>query len=268
MTAWEWPLICLSGLLGSAHCIGMCGPFALTLGLGSAGVSANAGRQLLYSLGRITTYAVLGAAAGYAGWRVSRQFSSLAILQAGLSIAAGLFLLYEGLRTAGLWPVRRRGGGQAACLGSSALRTFLTSPRRVDVFLAGLFTGLLPCGLVYAFLALAMNTRSVWPGMAVMAAFGAGTVPAMMLTGVGAALVSWSARRRLLRIAACCVVVTGLLTLARGFAALHSAPGEPSPRCPMCAPNASVAVTPVPPAPVPLAETRTSPDTGGPSPDC
>ncbi len=81
-------------------------------------------------------------------------------------------------------------------------------------------TGLLPCGLVYGFLALACSTASLPRGAATMAAFGLGTVPLMVLTGTGASLVSMVTRRRLLRFAAWCVVLTGIVSLARGTMAL------------------------------------------------
>ena len=62
----EWPLLVASGLLGSAHCLGMCGPFALAIGSRSSDWRDNMRRQACYSVGRIFTYAVLGAAAAFA----------------------------------------------------------------------------------------------------------------------------------------------------------------------------------------------------------
>ena len=56
----EWPLVVVAGLLGSSHCLGMCGPLALAVGAGTRDVRANLVRQLTYSAGRIATYAALG----------------------------------------------------------------------------------------------------------------------------------------------------------------------------------------------------------------
>ena len=72
------------------------------------------------------------------------------------------------------------------CLAGSLVGPFFASPRRLLVFLAGVLNGFLPCGLVYGYLALASSTASLPLGLATMATFGAGTVPVMVLTGVGA----------------------------------------------------------------------------------
>ena len=56
----EYPLIFLAGLAGSWHCVGMCGGFASALGADPRGRSATLGRQLIYNLGRVTTYCFIG----------------------------------------------------------------------------------------------------------------------------------------------------------------------------------------------------------------
>jgi sulfite exporter TauE/SafE len=233
----EWPLIMFGGLLGSSHCVGMCGGFALTIGLGARSVRHNVARQLVYSAGRIFTYAFLGSLAGFAGFWFARRTGILVHVQASLSVAAGLILVVQGLLALGVSPFGSRGkrsaiGAGPSCLAGSFVGPFLASPRWHHVFIAGMLNGLLPCGLVYGYLALASSTASLPIGMATMAAFGAGTLPAMVVTGVGASIVSFASRRRIFRVAGALVLLTGLLAVARGAAFWNQ---ESSPQCPGCA---------------------------------
>jgi sulfite exporter TauE/SafE len=104
-----------------------------------------------------------------------------------------------------------------------------------EVFLAGLFTGLLPCGLLYGMLALAASTRDVVQGLVAMVAFGLGTVPAMAAAGLGGSLLGLAARRRLHSVAAWCLVLTGLISIARGVGHVSFSQAPPS-GCPFCEP--------------------------------
>ncbi|MCO6455537.1 MAG: sulfite exporter TauE/SafE family protein [Pirellulaceae bacterium] len=230
----EWPLVFMAGLLGSSHCIGMCGGFALALGSSSPTLAANLSRQLVYTSGRVFTYSVLGTLAAFGGWRMAAAMPRLVNLPAVLAIVAGGFLVYQGLRSAG-WLGRPAKGSASGCLAGSIFSTFLTSPGWSNAFLAGMLTGLLPCGLLYGMLALAASTRNLWLGGAAMALFGLGTAPVMVLAGSGGSLLTLAGRRHLLRIAAWCVVLTGLISIARGcgFLTLEAALVDPS-RCPFC----------------------------------
>ena len=180
----ELPLVLAGGLLGSTHCLGMCGPFALMIGGAARGWRGNLARQLLYSAGRVFTYAWLGAAAGFGGMRLSQLAPAMVSVPALLAVGAGALLLYQGLASAGV--LRRLGWrGASPCFGAAWLAAFLRDPRPVGVLLAGVFTGFLPCGLVYGFLALAGATANVLHGGLLMAAFGVGTAPMMTLAGLG-----------------------------------------------------------------------------------
>ncbi len=230
----ELSLILLAGILGSSHCIGMCGPFALTIGAGTNNWQANLSRQTLYTLGRVFTYSILGAIAGFAGLYLQRAIPTLVNVAAVLAIVAGAFLLYQGLLAARV--LRRRVPNTAgiACLASEFLGSFLKSPGRANIFLAGLFTGLMPCGLVYGFVALAASSSNMLWGAALMATFGLGTAPVMMLTGCGGGWLSLATRARLYRLAAWCVVLTGVVSIARGFGFIELSGGAAERGCPMC----------------------------------
>jgi sulfite exporter TauE/SafE len=238
----ELPLVLVSGMLGSAHCLGMCGPFALAIGAGAPNWRRNLMRQSCYTAGRVFTYGFLGACAGYAGATLGESAADWVRVPAVLAIVAGLFLIYQGLTTAGAIPVwngwnkPRRPEGSSPCLTASFFASFLRHPRAHGVFLAGLFTGFLPCGLVYAFLALAASSANLLMGAATMAAFGLGTAPVMIATGWGGSLLRWTWRRRLLQLAAWCVVAAGVISIARGTGYLHGLPWHTSAdaNCPFC----------------------------------
>ena len=191
-------------------------------------------------------------------------------MQAMLAIVAGVLLVGQGLVSAGLWPrelvarIRARtttpqghaalavlsqaapsqsaglpSSAGSSCLMSGMLGTFLRAPSLLHVLLAGVLTGFLPCGLVYGFLALAASSSSFSLGTLTMIAFGLGTVPLMVLAGSGLSLVSLATRTRLLRVAAACVILTGMISLARGVGVLDLAQRdlarhEAPPSCPLC----------------------------------
>lgn len=244
LEAVQLPLVFLGGLLGSSHCIGMCGGFAMAVGFGSESLAANARRQLTWSTGRIFTYAFGGAICGFLGERLSGRFS-FASMQGILAIAAGILLIVQGLLSAGVFKRKLRVGRKCSIAGFSWLLPIgqLMKPSRnnartradaAETFLAGVMTGFLPCGLVYAYLALAAASGSLWWGTATMVAFGLGTVPIMVATGTGMSLLSLPARTRLFRVAAWCVFITGILTIGRGVAAIDLEPEHGKPVCPLC----------------------------------
>lgn len=227
----EWSLIFLGGLLGSSHCVGMCGGFALSVGMGASGWQNNLARQIVYSLGRLFTYTFIGTVVGFVGLRLSQQ-ATIVNVQAVLSIVAGLLLVIQGLYSAGVLPAwRMRASSQSNCLARSFFGSFLTSPGWWNMFIAGLLTGFLPCGLVYAFLALAASSGDMLAGAMIMSLFGLGTIPIMVLTGTGATAFALTTRTRLLKIAAACVVITGIISMNRGLAYWQQAPTN---SCPMC----------------------------------
>ena len=185
----------LFGLLGSFHCVGMCGAIALALpGAGGSRQRYVAGR-VLYNLGRVTTYALLGGAAGVLG-----QGLRLAGWQQGLSLLSGGLILL-------LVVVPERYLGQAAAFldldvvlakVKSRLAYFYQQPSLGALYTTGLLNGLLPCGLVYLALAGAISAPGVAGAAAYMALFGLGTLPLMLALSLSGQLVplAWRARMR------------------------------------------------------------------------
>lgn len=195
----------LAGLVGGGtHCIGMCGPFVLaqtTARLESVPASQMSefhrlsGAALIpYHLGRATTYIVLGALAGAAGQTV-RSIPGLDWIAAGwLFLAAAIFLAYA-IFGSGLF----RGAGAkesrwGRLLGNLA-RPMFARPTGMRGYTLGMMLGFLPCGLLYAALAVAAGSGGPAGGAAAMAAFVLGTVPGLIATGFAGHLAAGRWRR-------------------------------------------------------------------------
>lgn len=205
------------GFLSSAHCIGMCGGFAGAIGSARARIAPLVARQLVYNAGRVFTYAFLGMIAGAAGMRLSGFAIGPINLQQAFALLAGLLMVGLGLSGLGLLPLPARWKSAGAALFAPLFNFFLNAKGWWGYFLAGIANGYLPCGLVYAFLALAAASGDALTGTAVMVFFGLGTLPAMLSIGLGARLLSPALRSRVMRVAAVFVIALGALTVYRGW---------------------------------------------------
>lgn len=237
-------LIMLGGLLGSSHCLGMCGGFAAIVGMRSKSLLASLQSQLVYSGGRLASYATIGGIAGFAGQRISESLPRMINGPALLCLIAGVYLVREGLLATGILHRRIAGTSSAGCLMRPLFSTMLRNPGLMNTFAAGMVTGLLPCGLVYAFVSLAASSADLLQGALIMLAFGSGTVPLMVVAGCGTTLVSWTARQRLWKAAAWSVLATGVLTLGRGAAFMQWQPENSPVSCPFCAKAADSQISP------------------------
>ncbi len=223
----------IGGLLGSAHCVGMCGGFALAIGATKPALAETLVNQLVYSAGRIFTYTFLGALAGVAGARLSHWTGLMVGVQQAASVASGIIMLLVAVSVLFRFNSESFGGRFApirkllARAISPVMACFVTGRSRRHFLLAGVFTGFLPCGLLYAFLALAVASANPLRGMTIMSLFGLGTVPAMAALGCGAAFATKKFRHRIHQIAASFVLLLGLATIARGlpFVPCHWLPG-------------------------------------------
>lgn len=197
----------LLGFLGSFHCVGMCGPIALTLPVMHLDGLRKFAGILLYNAGRTTTYLLLGLLSGWLGQRFF-----IGGLQQWLSIILGLLLL-----TLLCWQyVLRRPLPQIPFFQrhvKSLLGRLLARQRFSTLYTIGFLNGLLPCGLVYIGITGAIATGTAWKGGLFMAAFGAGTIPAM-------AAVSWFSqllRIHIHRFIPIAIGMVALLLIVRGM---------------------------------------------------
>ncbi len=213
----------LTGLIGSlGHCLGMCGPLVLMMGarFPRKGLAA-APLYLRYHAGRIIVYGLLGLVAGELGalaWRANWQVSQYAAGPAWVSLALGAAVILAGLVYLG-WirlPAMEKLGGWWRSLAKRVMRL----PRMSGVLLLGALNGLLPCGLVYGALLTTAATGSPWLGGLGMIIFGLGTLPALMLLGVGVGMAALSVRRALARVSGGLVMLVGMQLMLRGAAAL------------------------------------------------
>ncbi len=208
------------GLLGSVHCIGMCGGIAGMLGSASSmGGAPAAPRRWLnllgYNLGRIVSYGVAGLVAGFAGNRAFDLFPMERVAELGLMLSGG-FMILMGLYLAEWW----RGLDILERAGSVLWRRLQPlSTRLLPVRSAwqsvplGLVWGWLPCGLVYATLVWALFTADPVRSMALMIAFGLGTLPMLLAIGGAAGAIAAARSRPLVRrTAGVIIIVFGVLT--------------------------------------------------------
>lgn len=222
MEVLEWSsILTIAILAGFGHCIGMCGGIVMTY----ASMKMNAGFSkskialchLLYSMGRISTYMIIGAVFGALGAVVSFQAEVSAVffmvigvfmVGLGLSILGKLRFLNTTERTIESRQWYKR-----------AFVSLLQSDRPESFYLLGIMNGFIPCGLVYFFALAAAASGSVLEGVGVMVLFGLGTVPALFGLGVAFAWLRDSkARAGFNRFSGLVVIAFGIYTLYKGVA--------------------------------------------------
>lgn len=236
MLDWAAPLgsAFVLGLLGGGHCLGMCGGLmgALTLSAPQTD-SARRFRLLLgYNLGRLLSYSLAGGLLGLAGWGVA---STPAV--SALRVVAALLLVTMGLYLAGWW----QGLTRIEALGRGLWRHLQPWTRRWlpvqntrQALAVGMLWGWLPCGLVYSTLLWSASQGNALLSAATMAAFGLGTWPVMLATGLTAQRLRAVLRARGIRAASgVLVILFGLWALPGPHQAWlmqlgHSGPGHAS----------------------------------------
>jgi hypothetical protein len=202
------------GLIGSFHCIGMCGPIAVALPVGNRSWAGKVAGVLLYNLGRAATYGVLGAAFGLLGKGIQ-----MAGFQQWASILIGVVMILSVL-----FPMLFRGKisidqlltGYAARLISKFRKLFGRATYK-NLLVIGLLNGLLPCGLVYVAVAGALNTNGVLSGIAFMVVFGLGTIPVMMSVTLLGNVIGQKLRKQMNHIIPVFIVMLGIIFILRGL---------------------------------------------------
>ncbi|NTW54221.1 MAG: sulfite exporter TauE/SafE family protein [Chlorobaculum sp.] len=208
----------LAGLAGGfGHCIGMCGPIVASFSMGEGGRSI--APHLLYNLGRIMTYAFLGAMLGFTGSFVG-LFSSIGMFQQIVMGLTGLVIVFMGMAAIGWSPLGHIFSSCAPFMPviKKMLSMFDASRSTGAWFPMGVALGFLPCGLSYtALLAAArsgMEAPDHFTGMAqgglMMLLFGLGTTPALLVVGTVASRISQATRERFYKLAGIIMIATGV----------------------------------------------------------
>jgi sulfite exporter TauE/SafE len=204
----------LVGLVGSLHCIGMCGPIAIALPVpDSSNLSFFTGR-ILYNLGRVVTYSFLGAILGLLGGRIA-----LAGAQQVVSIILGVVIII-----AVLLPQKYKN-----YFAQHPVTQKLAQPLKENIgvlfrkgtfsamFLIGILNGFLPCGLVYVALAGAIASGNAISGAAVMILFGLGTVPAMFAATIFGKFINVGIRTKIRKAVPILAIILGIIFVLRGL---------------------------------------------------
>lgn len=202
------------GLLGSFHCIGMCGPVAFMLPLNRKDQTKRWLEILSYHLGRILMYGLLGSVFGLLG-----QYFQIFGFQQYISIAIGVIMIVmlllprQFMKRLPLTPFIYK------CVGKlkKAIGLQLKTKRKTTFFTLGFLNGLLPCGLVYmAVFGAVANTNSL-NGAFYMMAFGLGTVPLMTPAIYLGNFLKQSARQYILKYIPIFVFIIGVFFILRGL---------------------------------------------------
>lgn len=203
----------MMGAVGSMHCIGMCGPLAMSLPVVSKTHGGKFLYTLLYNLGRIVTYACLGAVLGLLG-----ASFAMAGLQQVLSIAVGVVILLYIIFPRNKWALSSAGKTQQLFeILRNKLGNLFFKKKYHAVFFIGLLNGLLPCGLVYMAIAGAVSTASLGNSIIFMAAFGLGTLPVMWSVAFFGSFISMQTRTFIKKAYPYLMVFMACLLIVRGL---------------------------------------------------
>ena len=202
----------LLGLMGSLHCVGMCGPIALSLPLRGNTIVQKIWGSILWSLGRIVTYSLMGALFGLigAGFKLIgyQQVISVTI---GILMILSVFLpsIFKKYASVGLLslfnPIRK------------GMQKLFQEKNNKALFLIGIFNGLLPCGLVYMAVAGAIGMADFRLAIAYMALFGLGTLPMLLMISMLGNVISQTIRKKINQMVPIVVVLIGVIFILRGL---------------------------------------------------
>lgn len=202
----------LLGLMGSMHCAGMCGPLALSLPLRGTSILQKCWGGILWSLGRIVTYGLMGALFGMigAGFRMIGFQQIISVVMGVLMILSiilpSIFKKYTSGAAAHLLNPVRRG-----------MQHLFREKNNKALFLIGIFNGLLPCGLIYLAIAGAIGTSALLPAIGYMVLFGIGTIPMLLGIAIMGNMVSRSFRMQIYKIIPYIVILVGIIFILRGL---------------------------------------------------
>ncbi len=199
------------GLFGSIHCIGMCGPLAFAIPITENKWWLIITDKILYNLGRVITYTILGLLIGFIGKQLW-----IYGLQQGVSLLSGLLIIMAGLTR--LFKIRLEGSKFLSAV-TRPVNTLLSYALRHHSghFIIGIVNGLLPRGFVYLALAGALNTSSPVTSAQFMFWFGAGTFPLMLLATISSGFIGPIVRRRINRVIPYVMVCLGFWFILRGL---------------------------------------------------
>lgn len=204
----------LLGFASGFHCIGMCGPIALSMGLSKHQKINFYLQNFTYNFGRIITYSILGAILGLVG-----EGFHLAGLQTSLSIIIGVLLILMAFFSFGGKDFAKKIPFANKILLQVKIRLsrLLTKADLQSRFTTGLLNGLLPCGMVYMALTASVAAGGIWQSTTYMFFFGLGTFPFMFVVVLLGNFISQNLRMKMLKIIPIIMLILGILFILRGL---------------------------------------------------
>lgn len=204
----------LLGLMGSVHCLGMCGPIALALPVGRFSTAGKVTAALAHQLGRILTYGFLGLIFGVVGkgFAMAGFQQWVSVVMGSLMVALAFWPALHGKTYAAFAPL-----GKLAAQLKKPMGALIRQKTAPGFLVLGLLNGLLPCGLVYVALAGSLAAGTPTGGATFMLAFGLGTAPALFITVLASGFLTANFRLRLQKMIPVALVVVGLLFVLRGL---------------------------------------------------
>lgn len=197
------------GLFTSIHCVGMCGGIMLSQSLSKEEPKSKLESMkpaLLYNLGRLISYTILGGIVGTLGSVFALSITTKALLQ----LFAGAFMIIMGMNMSGFSLFRKINLRLPFSIGR--LRKKATTP-----FLVGLLNGLMPCGPLQTMQLYALGTGSTLKGALSLFTFALGTVPLMLTFGAVSILISKGYTKKILKLSGVLVIILGLIMGNRGL---------------------------------------------------
>lgn len=217
----DYSLIFITGMLTSLHCLGMCGPIVLAYAASSNGAAQTTRNSVAlkmhaaYNAGRITSYVLLGVLAGVLGIALGAMLNEVA---EAIAIVGGAIMILAGIGMLGFIAVPSFFiTGQAGAVLRKVHGALLRKRTLTSKFALGMLTPLLPCGILYAMFAKASTSGSVAGGALMMATFGLGIMPALLLMGSLSSFFSLRLRKGAEQLAAFAIIFMGVILLLRGF---------------------------------------------------
>lgn len=209
-------VIFLASLLGSLHCVGMCGAF-MTVVMGGERDASRLAPQIGYHGGRMITYVTLGAIAGLLGRAVDIAGMMAGLQPIAMTLSALVIIAFGAISWMRLKGVQLSGLHAPKILSRLAApgyRFAMTRPPMTRAAIVGLLTTLLPCGWLWTFLVTAAGTAHPAKAAVAMSVFWLGTLPAMVTLGAGIRGVFGAAQKRVPTLACLAMIGVGLFTLA------------------------------------------------------
>lgn len=202
------------GLIGSFHCLGMCGPIVVALPLKNNNLFSKIAGAVLYNSGRVVTYSILGILFGLLGQGIHmagfQQWTSILLGAAMIVSVLFPFVFREKITIGNLFT-----GFSARLI--TRLRKLFTDRSYFSLLMIGLLNGLLPCGLVYVAIAGAIGSGTILNGAIFMMLFGIGTIPLLLVATLASDAIGQRVRSKMQKVVPYFVFLLGVIFILRGM---------------------------------------------------